>query len=434
MKGALPIGVDPGYTRMRALALVAVVLVMACGSSSRSVASKASPAVSNFPTASATGAPPTQEASAPRTEPPQPSPTPSAPSVQCLQGATPSSLTVITEPNVSFLFDVTDPTHPHVVCRIANTYVHITTGTSFEYLKPRPDGITDVVLHTLGTNNESVVATTKADLYHAYFGGFASIAWSSSSNTIAYLKDGGTAANGLGVTDVWLATAAGRAKIFNYVVGGMDAFSRPGIPPPTLGFSADGQYLAAGWTIAQSGVRVVRLADLANVTPAWPADFRFALWAKTGQTLYVVGGASVAQWTPGGKVTALPSTPGWVLGPNFSPDGTQVAFTAATPTSGIKAYVYDLNARSSRLLSSQPRSSTVFVKAGWVWYVEEKPCVQTNDNPCFEPTVPIGRVLAFELSTGRESAVTFAAGESPNPPGSYDILGAGDLWPRSWSF
>ena len=334
--------------------------------------------------------------------------------------------------NESFLFDVTDPTHPHAVCRIANTYVHITTGTTFEYLKPRADGTTDVVLHTLGTNGESVVVTSKADLYRAYFGGW-SIAWSTTSNTMAYFADGGTDANGFSVTDVWLATASGRTKVFSYSVGGMDSFARPGLPPPTIGLSADGQYLAAGWAVSQAGVRVFRLSDLANVTPTWPADFRFALWARTGETLYVVAGSSVAQWTPGGRVVALPSTPAWVLGPNFSPDGTQVAFTAAAPTSGIQAYVYDLNARSSRLLSSQPRSSTVFVKAGWVWYVEEKPCVQTSDNPCFEPTLPNGRLLALDLTTGRESAITFAAGESPVVPGSYEALGSGDLWPRSWS-
>lgn len=323
------------------------------------------------------------------------------------------------------LYDVSDPLHPHTVCKLLNTQAHIVTGTSFEYLVPRADGTTDVVLHALGSNNESVAATFKADLYHATFSWWAPVTWSPSRQTMAYLADGGTDANGFGVTDVWLATAASRSKIYSYSVAGRDAFGRPGFAPPTLAFSPDGAYLAAGWTVANSPVRVFQVSDRANVTPSWPADFRFAFWGKKDDTLFIVGLQSVASWKPGGPVTALPATSGWVLDPNLSPDGTQVAFTAVTSTRDVRPYVYDLDAKTSRLLVSQARSSTSFVRSAWVWYAEEKPCVPSTDNACFDPTQPDGNVLAFELATGRESLVTFAAGEAPSNFGMTPV----DLWP-----
>jgi hypothetical protein len=325
------------------------------------------------------------------------------------------------------LYDVTDPLHPRAVCRISNTAAHIVTGTSFEYLVPRAKGTTDVVLHALGSNNETVAATFKADIYHSNQGWWSPIAWAPSLNFMAYLADGGTDASGFGATDVWVATASGRSKIYTYSVPGRDAFGRPGFAPITLAFSPDGAYLAAGWTVATSPPRVFRMSDRANVTPSWPADFRFAFWGKKDDTVFIVGLQSVATWKPGASMTPVPATPAWVLAPNMSPDGTQVAFTTLTSTHDVRAYVYDLSAKTSRLLVNQSRSSTSFVRTGWLWYAEEKPCFQSNDNPCFDPTQPDGNVLAFELATGRESLVTFAQGEGPSNFGMTPV----DLWPSS---
>ena len=326
----------------------------------------------------------------------------------------------------TFLYDVGDPLHPRAVCKLSNTVAHIVTGTSFEYLVPRADGTTDVVLHALGSNNESIVANFKADLYHGPGGWYNQVAWGPSLTAMAYLAGGGTDASGFGITDVWLATTSGRSKIYSYSVPGRDMFGRPGFAPETLDFSPDGAYLAAGSTIATSP-RVFRLSDRADVTPAWPADFRFAFWGRQDDTLFIVGLQSVATWKPGGAVTAVPSTPGWALDPNLSPDGTQVAFTALTSTRDVRPYVYDLGARTSHLLVNQSRSSTSFVRKGWVWYAEEKPCVVSDTNPCFDPTQPDGNVLGFELATGRETLVTFAPGEGATNFGFQ----LGDLWPTT---
>lgn len=419
---------------MRMVAIVALLLVAACGRSGDGTA-QLSPVASTAPHAVASPAaavvsPASLPASASRTEPQQSSPPP-VPAVNCTAGVVPTSQAWVWGVTQATLYDVSDPLHPRAVCRASNTSVHIVTGTSFEYLKPRVDGHADVVLHSLGSNNESVAATFDADLSAAYLSVFAEISWSPSLNAMAYEANGGTDANASGIADVWLATASGRTKIYSYSVPGIDGFARPGPPAPVLAFSADGAYLAAGWAISPGSVRVFRISDLADVTPVLPKDFRSVVWAKAGHRLFMAGSSSVSEWTPGSAVATLPGTTGWVMDPNFSPDGTQVAFTGLSSSKQITAFVYDLDSRSNRILSSEPRSSTMFVKAGWVWYVEEAPCVVSADNPCFDSTSPDGKLLAIELATGRETEVVFAPGEGPFQAGYPAFLTHGDVWPSS---
>lgn len=429
-----------GYPSVKVLVGAVIVLLAGCGQAPTTAASHVSSSPTGSPTLAATFTPwstplptPTSSdvsgvASASRT---QPSPPP-APTVTCKSGVIPTYQTLIAGDAGTILYDVSDPLAPHAVCRIANTVAHIVTGTSFEYVVPNPNGTTSIVLHTLGGNTETVRATIKADIYHANGGWFGAPVWLAGHDQIAYLASGGFDANGFDVTDVWLASPSGRLKIYSYAVAGRDAFGRPGFPPPTLGFSADGAYLAAGWTVAQSPVRVFRVADNADVTPALPADFRFGVWSPTGQTLYLmIGGGPVdagmvESWAPGGTVTRLPGTPSWILQPNFSPGASQVAFTIVTADKQVRAYVYDFATKSSRLLIDQPRSSVLFVRSGWLWEMEEKPCVQSSSNACFDPTQPDGTVLAFDLATGRENRVTFAAGE-PAWQYGFSLL---DLWPK----
>ena len=163
-----------------------------------------------------------------------------------------------------------------------------------------------------------------------------------------------------------------------------------------------------------------------------PAGARFALWAPSGHTLYVAGSAGVEAWTPEGGAAAVPSTPPWTVGPNFGPDGTQVAFTTVDSKRNVRAHVYGLAAKADRLLSSKPRSIALFIKIGWLWYLEESTCVDSPDRtPCFgDPTSPDGVVLAMNLTTGAESRVAFADGEAPFAS-SYPYIYPEGLWPVS---
>ena len=330
----------------------------------------------------------------------------------------------------TFIYDVTDPVHPQAVCQIAHTSARILTGTSFEYLVPHPNGTTDVVLHSLGSNSEAVAATFRADLWNGNIESpFASVAWYAAPKVIGYSTDGGTDANGQGVTDVWVATTTAVSKLYSYSVPGVDAFARPGLPAPVLAISPDEAYVAAGWAIHNT-IHVFRLSDNADVSPPGPNDAWSAVWSERGHTLYLIGRTGVQLWTPESGVSDLPNTTGWVLQPNFAPDGSQLAFTAVDANHNIRSYVYDFTAKASRVLIDQPRSGAMFVKSNWIWLLEEATCQPSSNQVCFDPTLPDGNVLAMNVATGAERAVSFATGESPLqlPYGVY--MSRVDIWPK----
>jgi hypothetical protein len=331
--------------------------------------------------------------------------------------------------NAEVLYDVADPLHPRAVCRISNTYARIFNGTSVDFLVPNKDGTTALVNHALGSNTEVLEARFPADLTNVYLGSqFAELSRPPALGAIAYAASGGTDANGSSVVDVRVANLDGNTKVFSYSVGGIDSFGRPGLPSPNLALSADGTYLVAGWAIEGIGVHLFRLNDRAEVSLPLPAGLRFGFWSRAGHTLYLVGASGVEAWSPEVGAINLQGAEAWTLGPNFSPDGTQVAYTGFTSTHDIRSYTYDFKAKATHLLVDQPRSSVVFVKAGWVWYMEEKPCVQTESNVCFDSTTPDGNVLALELATGRESPVVFAPGESLTQPNTFSVAPV-DVWP-----
>lgn len=417
---------------MRVLALLAFGVLVSCGQADH-LNSSTGPSPSQLPTASASPTPATS--ASPSTAPDSPTPTPSItpsasptpsptaqpPSVQCLPGATPASIVEVGSFSGTFVYNVSDPLHPVVVCRISNTTAHIVTGTSLEYLLPQPDQTTTVQVHSLGTNSENVNSRFAAPLWSPYL----SVSWRPNPTVLAYSADQADP-SGLSTTGVWLADANTSTRVYKYSVPGLDSFGRPGLPPPTLSVSPDGAYLVAGWPIGQP-LHVFRLSDRADVSPAMPQGLRFGVWARTGHVLYLVGDSGVEVWSPEAGPAAVPNTIAWTLTPDFSPDGSQVVFTAVT-SSGIRIFVYDFKVRASRLLIDKPRSAAMFVKPGWVWYLEEKACVPSASNACFDPTQPDGNVLAMNLATGQESPVTFAPGDTP-VLGDWASLEPSDVWP-----
>jgi hypothetical protein len=75
----------------------------------------------------------------------------------------------------------------------------------------------------------------------------------------------------------------------------------------------------------------------------------------------------------------------------------------------------------------------VFVKDGWVWYLDERAC--TPADSCPGATMPTTKVFAMQLSTGIETEVSFPAGENPvNKPGDptyWPSIGPGEFWPAT---
>ena len=351
---------------------------------------------------------------------PGPSPTAGG-DVSCRGGADAGSLLLLrgwyAEPLM--LYDVSDPVHPRLLCRISNTSAHLFTGDTFEYLKPVSADETDVILHSLGSGNESLAGTLPFST--------TSSAWLTDLSVAAYtVVDAGG-------DHVWLYAQKRDALLFTYQEPQVGCICRFGLSSGVLAFSPDGQYLLAGPGLGPQALAVYRVSDRTRLAAMSGSGF----WDRTGHRLFVTGESQPARtWTPEAGYAALGGAGSWPFFPNQSPDGSQVAYTAySDPSSEVQPrfYLYDLKAASTRMLIDKMRTQVVFVKDGWLWYLEEAAC---DPSTCTGPvsTMPTGNVLAMQVLTATETTVVFASGENPlTQSGSVDAaaFAPGEFWPNS---
>jgi hypothetical protein len=317
------------------------------------------------------------------------------------------------------LYDVSDAVHPRLLCKISNTSAHLFTSDTFEYLNPVSATETDVVLHSLGSGNESVAGRFPFNVSYG--------AWRTDLSLMAY-----TVAAGADI-QVWLYAQQRNALLFTYPAPQFGCICRFGVPSGLLDLSPDGQYLLGGVGVKGAPLSVYRVADRALVTTLSVAS---AFWDRTGHRLYLTGQASPASsWTPEGGVAALGGAATWEFLAGASPDGSQVAYTAYSDPDSLqpRVYVYDVKAATTRILLDKIRTQVIFVKDGWVWYLDEAACDPAVCNVPFG-TQPTGNLYAMQLSTGAEVPVMFAAGENPVTQfGSVDAasFAPGEFWPSS---
>ena len=328
----------------------------------------------------------------------------------------------------SAIYEVTDPTHPRLLCHFANTEVHLFTLDTFAYLRPGATK-TDVVLHSMGSGHDSVVTS----LPLPWLGEF--------GNPAAWTPDGSIAASwdmryaGPNYADPTIHVnlfAQGRAaELANFPVPLADCVCRFGLPPPVLAFSPDRAYLAVGWPVGKGAVPVAvyRVADR-KLIKTFDAGYTFAFWSPAGHRLLLGGQQAAAAWTPESGLAELAGAAGWAFEPSASPDGRQVAFTAYQQTfdpQTIRVFVYDSTAKRTSALVNQLRSEVLFVKPGWVWYRKEQVCDATAASCGPWGSAPTDTVFAMNLAARVETGVTFGAGQSP---GALDSgWGPGDFWP-----
>lgn len=364
-----------------------------------------------------------REASVPRFEA-TPTPAPQA-SVSCTQGGSIGSLALIGPPREERIYEVSDPLHPRLLCRATGTTAHLWTSDTFMYLRPVKENESEIVLRSLGSGNETKVGTFPSQDVNG--------SWLADGSAATWTSKVGQASNGTLLVQVWLYAEGRTTMVSTYSLPGVDSFGRPGLAPPIDDLSPDGQYLIAGWQIVSkpgtpSALRLFRVSDRTEIPLSTPSTPRLAFWPRKGHSLYIVEADRVQSWSPDRGLQDLPGAGPWVMSPNFSPDGSTVAYTSLQE-GGPRVSTYDLAAQRSRLIIDKPRSQAVWVKQDWVWYLEEAPCVQTPSQPCFDPSSPTGIVLARNLVTGDGGTVSFAPGASFGQPGNWSALEPGDLWP-----
>ena len=317
------------------------------------------------------------------------------------------------------LYDVTDPVHPRLVCLVRNTSAHLFTADTFEYIRRSgPDG-TEVVLHSIGSGNERVVAGWPLKLMNLPMGGYG--VWTPDGNNAATFV-AGTDAAGNQTVQVWLFAQPNKTELYEFPQPLTDCICRFGLAPPTLAFSADGQYLASGWPIGKGAtpIRIYRVADASLVETLDVTDSA-PIWSRAGHRLFL---AMVRSWTPEDGLSGQAGAGEWSYMAGLSPDGSQIAYTGFAEAVSIRVYVYDIATGKTRMLIDQPRSEVTFVKDGWVWYLEEAPCAN-----CAGQSGPTDKVFAMNLANGAETPVVFAAGESPSALQSS--WGPGQFWPNA---
>ncbi|HSP10362.1 MAG TPA: hypothetical protein VLU92_12290 [Candidatus Dormibacteraeota bacterium] len=333
----------------------------------------------------------------------------------------------------SLIYDVSDPVHPRLLCTISNTSAHLFTGDTFEYLRPVSPTETDVILHSLGSGNETVAGKLP---FNAVI-----VSWLPDLSVAAYTlpvpQDNGNFPGG-GVA-VHLYSNQQEGPLFTYRVGIGDCICRFGLPPQVLDISPDGQYVAAGWESGKGSepIAVYRVADRKLVS-SFDTAISSAFWDRTGHRLFLTrsGGTTTQQsWTPEGGVADLRGAATWSYLPGVSPDESLVAYTAYSDPINFqqpRVYTYDLKAGTTRMLIDKLRSQAMFVKDGWVWYLEEVAC--TPADACPGSSQGGRTVYAMNLATGAEQVVSFAAGDDPrsrSDPAGWEFVGPGEFWPAS---
>src|SRR5712692_3718239 len=258
--------------RLAGLAAV-VVFVAACGGSPSAAAHSPSPSASHSAATARASPSPTDTSTATPSAAPSPSP---VPQVACRGGAStgPMVMTSAAWTAEQLLYDVTNPVRPRLLCKITNTSSHLFTGDTFEYLKPVSANETDVILHSLGSGNETHAGKFP---FYATTG-----SWLPDQTVMAYtLPRSANEGFPTGGVDVYLYAHRQTGLLFTYRSGIGDCICRFGLPPEVLAISPDGQYVAAGHLTGKGSepIAVYRVSDRTLVITLDPSVM-WAFWDR----------------------------------------------------------------------------------------------------------------------------------------------------------
>jgi hypothetical protein len=357
--------------------------------------------------------PPAQAGQAPTPSPTSPPNSVEAGSVTC-SGRAGSTLAIVAR---AFLYDVSDPIHPRLICRANNTGMDLLDNNTIGYTTVIGKHVV-IIRRDLTTGAEFRGAQLHMAPNPQYW---FSATWTWDGSLEAY----GTSVPGNGgpypvLIHLW---SNGEDHVLYTVQGVPGGIESRWAGRPILGFSPDRAYLAIsdfGFVLYNNRIRVFSVADrnqklvatTASSGGTWIANDRFVWATATG----LAASGHLMEWTPAGGAKVLRSEP-W-FGATSSSDGRWLAGTLATDLSAPRVFIVPLG--TGRTFRTSLASSPGFVTPTVVWYAEEK------RNPSgYDPTSPDGVVHALDVANLTDKVVIFQTAEAPRDP-SGDLICCGD--------
>lgn len=357
--------------------LFAGFIVMACGPTVAPSA-QTSPAMTPTPTSQPTPTPT-----------PTPAPTGGSASVTC-SGGPGAAMAVVAG---QFVYDVSDPVHPRLVCRTTNTYLHLLDANAIAYTTVAARKVF-IVRRDLSTGAESQIGQLPADPHGAK-------SWTSDGSLEVYATSL-PRANGRFLVQIHL-WSDGADHVLYSIDAGPGGVESHWSQLPMVEISPDHAYVAISdstFTITSSNVRIFSVADRRQVFVTAGAGLG-GTWIATDHFVWAAG--SVMQWTPTGGAKLLRSER-W-HGPTSSSDGGWLAATLLTNISKPRVLIVPVG--GGRTFQTGLGSGPAFVTPTVVWYAEEGP------SSGYDPTAPNGIVHSFDLTNGSNQVVQFRVGEKP---------------------
>ena len=370
---------------MKPLLVVAMMVAVACGSSTaQSRSSPATTATSPAPSASPLPFP----------SPSPGGPTPPAPMAIVCASAIPAGhqLAMVSLRTNSGIVvrDVTDIQHPVTRCNISGgSYFRFISSTRISYIVTSSGDLGAsgaLYMVDLQTLTTSLVRKWTSGGYGSWV-----YAWSPDGRALTYLDST--------PTGVWwhMLSAAGD-QILSPTLGTTVA---RGVSPDTddawVGFSADAQYVAVEETFTTGGQAGLQVHTYGNPGIVYSRrDATMATWSVTGARFYFRTKAGVQVWEATGNVQTVASGLQWIR-PWPSADGSHITFASLNAQGNHQVGILDTSGGTVAVATSEPRANPGFLTPTLIWYAGEALCTSTT--PCgFGGPALTGKTYVYDIA------------------------------------
>jgi len=316
----------------------------------------------------------------------------------------------------SFLYDVSDPINPRLVCRGTDTSMHVLDGNAIAYTTVLASHVV-IIRRDLTTGAESRIAQLRVAPRPFYW---VSATWTWDGSLEVYSTSNATSTGTTWQVQVHL-WSNGADHVLYTIQAGAGGIESRWAQRPILEFGPDHSYVAisdSAFSLYSNSVRIFLVADrrqkfvsaAASSGGTWIANDHF-VWATLASSSTVLG--KLMQWTPTGGATLLRSE--FWYGPTSSSDGRWLAGTLLSGSYAAPG-VFVAPLGSGRTLQTGLASSPKFVTPTVVWYA-----VEALTPSGYDQTTPSGVIHAVDVVSQTDKVVTFRAGEAPKTATGYTL-------------